>query len=116
MTEKNVIVGGTLDEAAERFKDAWRRSAAGEVVEPQDNITFVSWSALAAVMTDKRHEMLRYLHVHPAASIRALSRDLGRDYKRVHDDVTALASLGLVDRSGDRLTVPYDQIKTLITV
>jgi len=40
--------------------------ARGEAVEPQDNVTFVSWSGLAAVMTDKRHEILRHLRRHPA--------------------------------------------------
>ena len=76
--KKQVIVGGSLEDAARRVADAWRRAERGEVVTPEDNVTFVSWSALASHMTDKRYELLRRLHTAPAASIRALARDLGR--------------------------------------
>lgn len=96
--KKQLFVGGTLRDAAARIKEAVRQTEAGSVPEVQDNITFLSWSALAAVMTDKRHALLRHLHRQPAISIRALARDLGRDYKRVHADVTALMAVGLVER------------------
>jgi predicted transcriptional regulator len=113
---KTVIVGGTLKDAARRFADAWNRAERGEAVESQDTTTFVSWSALAAVMSDKRYELLRHLHAHPAVSIRALARDLGRDYKRVHEDIAALAAVGLVERDGDLWRADYDEIHTSITL
>src|SRR5690606_41303388 len=69
------------------------RSESGEAVEAEDNVTFTSRSALASVMSDKRHELLKHLHRHPAPSLRALARELGRDYKRVYEDVAALASV-----------------------
>ena len=83
---------------------------------PRDNVTFVTWSALAAAMTDKRHELLRHLHDHPAPSIRALARALGRDYKRVHEDVRALAAVGLVEKQGGLLRADYDEIRATIKV
>jgi predicted transcriptional regulator len=116
MIKKQVIVGGSFDDAAKRFVETFDRAARGEPVEAQDNVTFASWSTLSAVMTDKRHELLRHLHSHPAHSIRALARDLGRDYKRVHDDVAALVSVGLVEKDGRTLRVDYAEIRSVIAV
>ncbi len=113
---KTIYVGGSLEDAARRVADAWHRAERGEAVEPQDNVTFLSWSALASVMTDRRHELLRYLHQHPADSIRALARDLGRDYKRVYEDVRALTAVGLIERDGDTLRADYDEIDAKITL
>jgi predicted transcriptional regulator len=114
--KKRIRVGGGLQEAAQRVATAWRRAARGEKVEPQDNVTFASWSALAAVMTDKRHELLRHLHREPAPSIRALARALGRDYKRVHVDVEALTAASLVEQRGGLLRADYDEIQAVIRV
>lgn len=116
MIKKQVIVGGNFDDAAKRFIETFDRAARGEAVEAQDTVTFASWTALSAVMTDKRHELLRHLHSRPANSIRALARDLGRDYKRVHDDVTALVSVGLVEKDGRTLRVDYTEIRSVIAV
>jgi predicted transcriptional regulator len=113
---KTIVVGGTLKDAARRFAEAWQRAERGEEVQPQDTTTFVSWSALASVMTDKRYELLRHLHDHPAASIRALARDVGRDYKRVHEDLTALAAVGLVERADGLWQADYSEIHTSITL
>ena len=52
--KKRVFVGGSLREAGQRVVDAWHRAERGEKVTPRDDITFVSWSALASAMTDKR--------------------------------------------------------------
>ena len=112
---KKLIVGGNLRDAAARVADAWKRAQNGEAVQAEDNVTFVSWSALSSVMTDKRHLLIQHLHAHPAASIRELSRTLGRDFKRVHQDVTALERVGLVERREDGwLTASYSQIQATI--
>lgn len=113
---KKVYVGGSLGEAARRVVEAWHRAERGEKVAPQDNVTFLTWSALAAVMTDKRHELLSYLRGHPTAGIRALARALGRDYKRVHGDVRALIAVGLVENDGGVLRADYDEIQASIKV
>jgi predicted transcriptional regulator len=113
--KKTITVGGSLREAGERFVEAWERTRQGKAVEPQDNVTFVSWSALSSVMTDKRFELLRHLREHPAASIRGLARDLGRDFKRVHEDLAALERVGLVDHAADGTwRVDWDEIHTAI--
>jgi predicted transcriptional regulator len=58
----------------------------------------------------KRLEILRHLHRNPEASTRSLSRALNRDYKDVHQDVTALISAGLID-DHDGLRAEYDAIE-----
>ncbi len=113
---KSVTVGGSLRGAAKRVVEAWHRAEHGEPIEPQDNVTFLTWSSLASVMTDKRHALLRHLHEKPEPSIRALARALGRDYKRVHDDVTALEAVGLIERDGTMLRADYTEIRTSITL
>lgn len=112
--KKQILVGGSLRDAAQRVADAWHRAEQGEQVELEDNITFVSWSALASVMSDRRYELLRHLHQHPANSIRALAREVGRDFKRVYEDIKALEAVGLVERDGNMLRADYDVIHTSI--
>lgn len=116
MVNRRIYVGGTLEDAAKRVADIWNKAARGEVVEAEDNITFLSWSALSKVMTDRRHELLRHLHRTPAPSLRSLARELGRDYKRVHADVTALAAIGLIQRDGRSLRADYSAIEARITL
>jgi predicted transcriptional regulator len=42
---------------------------------------------------------------------RQLARALGRDYKNVHNDVSRLEELGLIEKGGKGvLSVPYDEI------
>jgi predicted transcriptional regulator len=111
---KRVIVGGSLEDSARRIAEAWHRAERGESVEAEDNVTFLSWSAMASVMTERRYELLRHLHRHPAPSIRALARELGRDFKRVHEDVIALERIGLIEREGRMLRADYGEIQASI--
>ncbi|RJF89497.1 hypothetical protein D3874_23070 [Oleomonas cavernae] len=112
--KKQVFVGGSLRDSARRIAEAWHRAERGEASVAQDNVTFLTWSALASVMTEKRYELLRHLHRHPAVSIRALGRDLKRDFKRVYEDVIALEAIGLIERDGDLLRAEYDEIQASI--
>jgi predicted transcriptional regulator len=108
-----VHVGQGFDAVAARVADAWHRVERSEIVA-EDHLTFVSWEALAKVMTPKRFALLRHLHRHPAASVAALARALGRDYKRVHEDVEALAAAGLIERDAAGLRADYDEIRSVI--
>ena len=110
--KKQLIIGGSLEDSARRVIEAVHRAERGEMVEPEDTITFVSWPAFMSVMTGKRSELLQHLHLHPAPSIRALARELGRDFKRVHEDVTALREIGLIERTGGLLRADYEQIQS----
>lgn len=109
-TSKKVAVHvGTLEDMGQRFTNAWRRAANGERIR-ETHLTFPDLPALLSALTPKRLELLRALHAQPAPSIKALAERLGRDYKRVHQDVETLAESGLVHRENGRLRAPYDAI------
>jgi predicted transcriptional regulator len=115
MSTVKLHIGGSLDKMGQRVIDAWHRAERGEAVEER-HVTFESWEGLARIMTGKRLELLRHLHKHPASSIAELARALGRDYKRVHEDVEALSAAGLIDRDEEGLRAEYDEIETKISL
>jgi predicted transcriptional regulator len=110
MTDLKVIVGGTIEDDAAAFIDAWRRAERGEDVNERV-LSFESWEGLAKVMTGERYRLLRHLHEHPEPSISALARALKRQYRRVHADVTALEDAGLLDRSEGAVRATADRIR-----
>jgi hypothetical protein len=71
-----VVVGGSVEDDAAAFLDAWRRADRGEKVSER-GLAFESWDGLAAVMTGERYRLLRHLHGHPDPSVSALARALG---------------------------------------
>ena len=115
MTRLDIHVGGTFADTKARILDAVARAKRGETVR-EDHITFASWEALARVMTTKRFQLLRHLHSSPEVSVAALARSLGRDYKRVHEDVEALSAAGLIERGDRGLRADYDEIRTQIAL
>jgi len=111
MTDVTVVVGGSLEDDAAAFVNAWRRTERGETVAERV-LAFESWEGLSALMTGARFRLLRHLHGHPEPSIAALARSLKRQYRRVHEDFSALEEAGLVDRSADGVRATSDRIKT----
>ena len=67
---------------------------------------------MTRVLTGKRMEMLRHLRRHPAPSVLALARSLGRDYRRVHDDVETLAGAGLIEKDDRGVRTEFDVLHT----
>ena len=115
MTQNLQLHVESAEAMARRFIDAWHRAERGEEVD-EHHLSFESWKGLARVPTGKRLELLRHLRRQPVPSIAELARALGRDYKRVHADVEALAAAGLIDRTPDGLRAAYDEIRTTIAV
>jgi predicted transcriptional regulator len=109
MDDLKLIVGGAIEDDAARFLDAWHRSERGEAVNERV-LAFESWEGLSQVMTGERYRLLRHLHAHPEPSVSALARAVGRQYRRVHADVTALEQVGLLDRSAGVVRAPADRI------
>ncbi len=96
-------------DALRRFGAAWRSAAFGAGVEP--TIGVGSIEELSSLLSPKRMELLRYVAEHSGLSVRALAMALGRDYKNIHTDVTALEEQQLLERDEDgKLTAPYDEI------
>jgi predicted transcriptional regulator len=109
MAEAKVIIGGSLEEDAATFLDAWHRTERGESID-ENVLAFESWEALASVLTGERYRLLRHVHAHPEPSVSALARALGRQYRRVHADVAALEKAGLLDRTGGQVRTSVDRI------
>lgn len=109
VTETKVIIGGSLEEDAAAFLDAWRRAEHGEDAH-ETALSFESWETLAGLMTGERYRLMRHVHAHPEPSVSALARALGRQYRRVHADVAALEAAGLLDRSSGDVRATVDKI------
>ena len=110
MSTLQIHVGGSFADAERRVADALTRHEAGEAVD-EHHVTFENWQTFARVMTANRLELLRHVHRAPPRSILAVARALGRDYKRVHEDVEALVEAGLIDRDEGGLRVDYDALR-----
>lgn len=105
-----VHVGDSLETIGQRVIDAWHRAERGELTasNAEIHVGFATWGLMVRVLSAKRLELLRHLHRHPARSIRALASALGRDYRRVHEDVEALESAGLLERDEDGVRADYE--------
>src|ERR1700735_2828022 len=110
---KKLIIGVSPDtpvalkEMGDRFVQAWKTGRSDE-----DVLQFESPSALFRALSPKRWELLRRLKIGGASSARGLARDLDRDVKRVHEDVTTLTQYGLVARTAEgKYFIPYDVIR-----
>jgi len=114
MKDLDLHVGYDRQAVKDRVLKAIRQAEAGRNTG-ESHVTFESWEGLTKILTAKRLELLRQLHSHPAASIADLARTLGRDYKRVHEDVKILSIAGLIERTAEgRLRADYDEIRTSI--
>ena len=103
--------GAADRESLARFRQAIDRAERGETVNAEEHVSFESIEGLFAMLTPKRLDLLRHLHAVPTRSVKALAEALARDYRRVHDDVAALASIGLIQREGTALRAPYGEIR-----
>ncbi len=101
---------GTPKDMGQRFVSAWKRAKQGKRVD-EAHLTFLNLETLLAGLTPKRLDLLRNLHDHPAHSVAELARTLKRDYKRVHEDVQALSTLGLIIRDQTSVRVTVDEIE-----
>ena len=96
-----------------RIVDGWHRAEHGALTpeNAERHVGFETFEAFARVMTPRRLEPLRHVHRHAARSIRALALALGRDYRRVHEDVAAMAAAGLLDRDETGLHADYETVR-----
>jgi predicted transcriptional regulator len=74
-----------------------RRLDRGESVKPQHGQYFESLEAVRAFLTEKRLELWRIIRDSEPKSLTELAELAKRDYKDVHQDVSVLVEVGLVD-------------------
>lgn len=76
-----------------------------------ENLNFESPGAFFARLTERRWQIVRLLQGRGETAVRELARLLERDVKRVHEDVTILAELGLVERTeSGGVVCPFDSV------
>ena len=109
MSKRVKVNVGTLDDMGKRFVSAWHRLERGEKVQER-HVTFPDLRSMLNALSPKRLELLRDVHRRPARSVRELADRLGRDYKRVHEDVETLSESGLLLRDKGTVSAPYDAI------
>ena len=95
---------------APRIVVAARENERGEKFYER-RMVYEDWGALAGVLTGKRVALLGHVRRHKVASIRALAKALGRDYRNVHGDVKALAGAGLLEVTAEGVRAEYDAIE-----
>jgi predicted transcriptional regulator len=114
-TKVSIHVGEDPEASGRRFIRAWHQAGRAEA-GAETHLAFESWELLARTLTPKRLALLRHIHRHPATSIAALARMVGRDYKRVHEDVELLTAAGLIDRNEGQVRAEYDEIRATIAL
>jgi predicted transcriptional regulator len=111
----DVRVGGAGD-ALDRFEAAWNRVAEGRAAPQLAVLSFADLPLLLKTLTPARWAILQSLGEKATASIYELAKRLGRDYKNVHTDVSALVSLGLIAKDEKGLTVPWQAVRAELRV
>jgi len=74
-------------------------------------INFVSWDLVHKVLAPNRMEIVQTMVGAGPLSIREVARRVGRDFKGVHTDVTALLKAGVMQHAeGGGVVFPYDSV------
>lgn len=113
MSGKQILNVGisSPQESLAHFTKAWKAAAGGKKVKPYNGIGFESIAQFAAALTPQRWLLINALKGIGPSSIYALAKKLGRHYKNVHTDVTALVQLGIIEKdAGGKVFVPWDEI------
>jgi len=111
--KKKITIGvGDAADTAKEFIDAWKLAECGETVQEKHRLHFENLEVLLKILTPGRWALLKKLHANGPMSIRALAKDLGRDYKNVHTDVRRLENISLIERTkNDQIKVPWDIVE-----
>ncbi len=112
MKKRIQISIGDSTTTARGFIEAWKRAEAGKRVETEQRLVFENLETLIKTLTQGRWVLLKALRTKGPMSVRALSKELERDYKNVHTDVRRLEQIGLIDRNKDgEVRVPWDTVE-----
>ena len=106
---------GSLQDMANRFTHAWNLASKGIEVN-ETNVTFLDIQTMLDTLSPRRSDLLKYLRKNGANNIKALALALGRDYKNVHNDVAILLSAGLLLQDGRKLSAPWDELSTHVSL
>jgi predicted transcriptional regulator len=96
----------SLDEVEAAITEAVR-SGRGET---EAGLSFTSYDDMHRILSPRRLEIVRAMAGRGAISMREVARLVGRDFKSVHGDVTALVKAGVLDREERGVAFPYEGI------
>lgn len=106
---------GSVEDMGKRFIGAWHKLEQGATVD-ETHLTFLDLETMVSTLSPKRLTLLRHVRQHPAENVAALAKSLGRDYKRVHEDVAALVRAGLLERDAQGIRAPYDSVRAEVSL
>ena len=106
-----IKVGEPVESSLARFGDTLEAAMNGAVPAPYFGVGFKNMAQFGEVFTPKRWELIESLKTAGPLTIYALTKRLGRHYRNVHKDVTALMEWMVIekDESG-KVFVPWDEI------
>jgi|LakMenEpi03Aug12_release.lakeMendotaPanAssembly.Ray.scaffolds.fasta_scaffold950666_2 predicted transcriptional regulator len=120
MSHKSIaITVGTLEDLSKEFISVWHEAEKGKIskTDPVEKIFFKDETLFFKTLTPSRFNLLKKLHDLGKSSIRALSKELNRDYKNVFEDVKALNQIDLILKDDEgRYYVPWESIITEISM
>lgn len=107
---------GPPRDALDRFEAAWNRVAEGGRLVQLQVLTLRDLPALVGTLTPARWALIERLSKAGPLSIYQLAKRLQRDYKNVHTDVTQLLRLGVLERQGDGVAVPWQLLRAELSL
>ena len=111
MTILEVRVGEPVKTSLDRFGQALTAAKSGKKVKPSFGIGFRTMAQFGEVFTPKRWELVEFLKACGPLTIYALAKRLGRHYRNVHKDVTAMIEWIVIEKDDEgRILVPWDEI------
>jgi predicted transcriptional regulator len=85
-------------------------AAEGKAVETGSTYSFPSWDMLHRTLAPTRIEIIRAMAGQGPMTVREVARRVGRDVKNVHADLDMLSKNGIIDKTAEGVTFPYDRI------
>ena len=99
-------------DALDRFEAAWHLASGRAAPAPLAVLSFADLPLLMKHLTPARWELLKQLKAAGPLTILALAKQLQRDYKNVHTDVSRLIELELIARTESSLVrVAWDAVR-----
>ena len=111
MNVLEVRVGEQIETSLARFGQTLAGARVGRKVKPYFGVGFRTMAQFGEVFTPKRWELVEVLKAAGPLTIYALAKQLGRHYRNVHKDVTALMQWTVIEKNdAGRVFVPWDEI------
>ncbi|SUW64917.1 Predicted transcriptional regulator [Buttiauxella agrestis] len=99
----------TINEAFQLAKIEAARAMSGSIVSAE--LIFPTVEQLAKTMlAPNRWQIIKNMEGAEPVSIRELARVVNRDFRGVYNDVQALLSGGVIYKSGEKISLPYERI------